>query len=78
MARQLVPSIRDRIGVLRDDPDRILHELNQFLYKRNQSIALQKGNEMIIATILNINSAGILQTDNGLFAPGDVQFVTGH
>ena len=78
VARQLVPSIRDRIGVLRDDPDRILHELNQFLYKRNQSIALQKGNEMIIATILNINSAGILQTDNGLFAPGDVQFVTGH
>lgn len=75
VARQLVPYIRDRIGILRDGQDRILNELNQFLYKRNQSVALQKGNETIIATILNINSAGILQTDNGLFAPGDVQFV---
>jgi BirA family biotin operon repressor/biotin-[acetyl-CoA-carboxylase] ligase len=75
LARSLLSTIKNRITILENDPDRIIHDYNQSLYKRNQSVALRKGNELLIATISAVDTDGILHTDNGSFHSGDIQFV---
>jgi BirA family biotin operon repressor/biotin-[acetyl-CoA-carboxylase] ligase len=78
MARQLVPSIQNRVNTLRKDPDQILVNYNQSLYKRNQPIALRKGRERVISTLIGVDASGLLLTDQGSFSWGEVEFVAGY
>lgn len=75
VAREMVPSVQNRISMLRKDSYRILLDVNESLYRRNQTVALKKGNELIVATIIDVDSAGILRTDAGVFSVGNVQFI---
>jgi BirA family biotin operon repressor/biotin-[acetyl-CoA-carboxylase] ligase len=74
IARRLVPSIQNRISLLRKDPGKILSEFNQALYKRNENLVLEKGNEMISTKIIGVNETGLLLTDMGSFTIGEVDF----
>ena len=74
-ARELVPLIQKRISMLRQNPDQVLSDLNKCLYKRNKSIALKKGDKVIITKILNVSEQGLLVTDAGLFNLGEVEFI---
>ncbi len=75
VARELVPAVQKRISLLRKDPDRILHDFNESLYKKNLTVRLKKGTELINATIISVDSMGILHTDSGLFGLGEVEFM---
>jgi BirA family biotin operon repressor/biotin-[acetyl-CoA-carboxylase] ligase len=72
IARELVPRIRNRIAVLKKDPDFILSDFNQNLYNRNKPVALKKGKELIIATILKVDAKGFLHTDTGVYDLGEI------
>jgi BirA family transcriptional regulator, biotin operon repressor / biotin---[acetyl-CoA-carboxylase] ligase len=74
-ARELVPLIENRISLLRKNPDQVLSDFNHHLYKRNKSVALKKGNEVIIAEIIGVNERGLLVTDTGSFNLGEVEFI---
>ena len=74
IARKLVPSIQNRISLLRKDPDKILSEFNQSLYKRNEYVLLKKVNELIATKIIGVNETGQLLTDMGSFTNGEVDF----
>jgi BirA family biotin operon repressor/biotin-[acetyl-CoA-carboxylase] ligase len=77
VARELVPAIQRRISLLRKEPDQILNALNRSLYKRNQSIILKKGNELMAVDLIGVNETGHLMTDNGAFNLGEIEFVVG-
>jgi BirA family transcriptional regulator, biotin operon repressor / biotin---[acetyl-CoA-carboxylase] ligase len=78
VARELVPAIQNGIQRLRKDPQQILGDYNQSLYKINQPIALRKEKELTIATLLGVDAAGRLQTSQGSFSWGEVEFVVNH
>ncbi|HEV3223625.1 MAG TPA: biotin--[acetyl-CoA-carboxylase] ligase [Puia sp.] len=71
-ARKLVHSIQNHISLLRMDPSKILIEFNQSLYKRNDSVVLKRGNELIVTKIIGVNENGQLLTDMGSFMNGEV------
>ena len=72
IARKLVPALQNRIVLLRKEPGKILSEFNQSLYKRNESVVLKKGNELIATNIIGVNKTGQLLTDIGSFTNGEV------
>jgi BirA family biotin operon repressor/biotin-[acetyl-CoA-carboxylase] ligase len=74
-AKGLVPVIQSRINSLRKDQDHILNGFNHSLYKRNQTIILKKGKDLIQARLLGVDIMGFLLTDQGSFGPGDVDFI---
>jgi BirA family transcriptional regulator, biotin operon repressor / biotin---[acetyl-CoA-carboxylase] ligase len=74
IARKLVPAIQNRIILLRKEPGKISNEFNLSLYKRNESVVLKKGNELIATNIIGVNETGQLLTDLGSFAIGEVEF----
>ena len=74
-ARELVPLIQNRISLLRKDQDQVLSDFNHYLYKRNKSVALKKGSEVVIAEIIGANEQGLLVTDSGSFNLGEVEFM---
>ena len=76
-ARELVPLIQNRIHFLRKNPDQILWDFNQFLYKKNQLVAIKKGNERFVTRLIGVDAMGSLLTDMGSFAPGAVQIIVG-
>jgi len=75
IARRLVPCIQKRIHALRENPEQALPEYNRFLYKKDQLLAITKGNEKMITCITGVDAMGYLITDLGSFAPGEVQWV---
>ncbi len=74
-ARQLAAIIQNRITQLRKDPDGILSDFNQSLYKRNQVIALKKEHELFVTRLERVDSRGILITADGSFGLGEVEFM---
>jgi BirA family transcriptional regulator, biotin operon repressor / biotin---[acetyl-CoA-carboxylase] ligase len=76
-AKELVPSIQNRISILRKDPDQILNDCNQSLYKRSELINLKKGNDLIETRLSAVDAQGHLLTENGLFDLGEVEFFAG-
>ena len=76
-ARELVPSIQQRIRLLRENPDQILRNFNEFLYKKNKPVAVKKGNERFITHLTGVDSMGALLTDMGSFAHGEAQLIIG-
>ncbi len=76
-ARELVPAIQNRISELRDQPDQILKDFNENLYRRNQTVLLKKGNDFIETLLKGVNGDGSLQTEYGEFALGEVEFTVG-
>ena len=77
IARELVPRIQNQISILRKNPDQILNDFNQFLYKRNQPIPLKRENEIIITEITGVNEMGHLITGDGIYNLGEVEFIVG-
>jgi BirA family biotin operon repressor/biotin-[acetyl-CoA-carboxylase] ligase len=75
VARKLVPAIQNRIVSLQKNPDQILRDYNHLLYKRKHPIALKKGTELIVATLIGTDHTGLLLTDQGSFSWGEVEFV---
>jgi BirA family biotin operon repressor/biotin-[acetyl-CoA-carboxylase] ligase len=75
VARELVPSIQNRITSLRKDPAQILLDYNEHLFKRNQPIALRKENELIIATLFGVDADGLLLTSQGSFTWREVEWI---
>ena len=75
VARELVPKIKNRIDILRQEPDLILKSFNEFLYKRNQCITLKKGNEVLITDLSAVDTMGYLITNDGMFKVGEIEFV---
>jgi len=78
MAHEMVPAIRNRISQLKGEPGKILEGYNQSLYKLQEPIALRYKKELIIATLLGVDAAGLLITSQGSFAWGDVEFIVNH
>ena len=75
MARQLVPSIQNRIThASQRSGSGILVNYNQSLYKINQPVGLRKGKERIISTLIGVDASGLLITDQGSFSWGEVEF----
>ncbi len=75
VAREMVPAIRKRIAKLRLNPDLILDSYNQFLYKKNQTVVLKKGNDRIETNLKGVDMSGLLLTDNGSFNLGEIEFL---
>jgi BirA family transcriptional regulator, biotin operon repressor / biotin---[acetyl-CoA-carboxylase] ligase len=75
LARALAAAIQVKIKLLGKDPERILNEFNDSLYKKNQSLILEQGNERINTTIQNVDAQGRLHTDHGSFDIGAVRYV---
>jgi BirA family transcriptional regulator, biotin operon repressor / biotin---[acetyl-CoA-carboxylase] ligase len=73
VAGKLVPAIQERISALRKNPDETLNGLNAFLYKRNQVVVLQKGNELLVTNLIGVNASGQLITGDGVFHYGEVE-----
>jgi len=72
IASKLVPAIQSYITLLRKQPGKILSEFNKFLYKRNESVVLEKEKELIATKIIGVNETGLLLTDMGSFTVGEV------
>ena len=53
----------------------ILNEFNQILYKRNESIVIKKGNELISTNLIGVKDTGELLTDIGSFAVGEIEII---
>ncbi len=75
VARELVPSIQNRIQLLKREPGQILEDYNEFLYKKNQPIALRVGSELVIVTLQGVDANGLLLTPQGPFAWKDTEWV---
>jgi BirA family biotin operon repressor/biotin-[acetyl-CoA-carboxylase] ligase len=75
VAREMVPAIRKRIAKLRSNPDLILDSYNHSLYKKNQKVALKKGNDRIETNLQGVDMSGFLLTDNGPFNLGEIEFL---
>ena len=75
VARELVPAIQNRIAQLRKYPENTLRDYNLVLYKINQPIALREKEELIIATLLGVDSSGLLLTSQGNFNWGEVEWI---
>ncbi len=75
VTKKLVPAIQNRIIRLRNEPSDILNEFNQILYKRNESIVIKKGNELISANLIGVKDTGELLTDIGSFAVGEIEIM---
>jgi BirA family biotin operon repressor/biotin-[acetyl-CoA-carboxylase] ligase len=78
IARALTPLIRERISILRKTPDQILHDFNDSLYKKEQVIALRKNDEIIVSVLNGVDPNGLLITKDGIFRPGEVDFIISH
>ena len=76
-AKVMVPSIQNRISILRKDPDQILTDYNQSLYKRNELIKLKKANDLIETRLTAVDARGHLHTENGSFELGEIEFFAG-
>lgn len=72
IARNMVFTIQSRITQLKKEPANILREFNLSLYKKNESVILRKGNELIATNIIGVSEAGHLLTDMGSFTIGEV------
>ncbi len=75
VAREMIPAVQTRIDQLRNDPMKILEDFNHVLYKNGETVALKKGDELIVATLKGVNEQGLLWTDAGTFTFGEVAFV---
>jgi BirA family biotin operon repressor/biotin-[acetyl-CoA-carboxylase] ligase len=76
-AKEMVPSIQNRISTLRKDPEQVLTDYNQSLYKRNELIKLKKGNDLIETRLTAVDAQGHLLTENGSFDLGEIEFFAG-
>jgi BirA family transcriptional regulator, biotin operon repressor / biotin---[acetyl-CoA-carboxylase] ligase len=76
-ARELVPAVQNRISILRLEPDKILSDINQNLYKINQPVQLKKGNRSMATNLIGVNKTGHLITGIGSFDLGEVQLTAG-
>jgi BirA family biotin operon repressor/biotin-[acetyl-CoA-carboxylase] ligase len=72
IARNMVFTIQSRITQLKKEPANILREFNLSLYKKNESVILRRGNELIATNIIGVSEAGHLLTDMGSFTIGEV------
>ena len=77
VARKLVPGIQEQISILHKTPDQILHRLNDSLYKKDQVITLKKNNELFVTVLKAVDSNGLLNTADGSFKLGEVEFIVG-
>jgi BirA family biotin operon repressor/biotin-[acetyl-CoA-carboxylase] ligase len=74
-ARGLVPAIQNRIRMLKNEPEHILEEYNESLYKRNQPVALKVKNEMIVDTLKGVDADGLLLTSQGAFTWNESEWI---
>jgi BirA family biotin operon repressor/biotin-[acetyl-CoA-carboxylase] ligase len=73
-ARELVPSVQSRIGILKAEPQIILRDYNTHLYRKNAPITLKKGENSFETRINAVDSMGLLVTDHGSFTSGEIAF----
>mgnify|MGYP001555019552 FL=1 len=78
LAGDLVKAIGAQIDVLKGDPGIILEMFNKSLYKRGEIIKLKQGNIQFETRIKRVNTAGLLEMEDGrAFKHGEVEFVFG-
>jgi BirA family biotin operon repressor/biotin-[acetyl-CoA-carboxylase] ligase len=77
VVRDLVPRIREKISILHKTPDQILRELNNALYMKDQVIGLRKNNELFVSVLKEVDSNGLLITEDGKFKSGEVEWLVG-
>jgi BirA family biotin operon repressor/biotin-[acetyl-CoA-carboxylase] ligase len=77
VARELAPKIQNQISILRKNPEQVLKDFNQFLYKKDQVIALKKGGELFVTVLKGVDANGSLITEDGKFTFGEVEFIVG-
>jgi len=75
IARELIPKVRNRIAGLQKDPERVLVNLNQYLFKKDQVVWLKKGNELFETILKSVDAHGFLITEKGRFAAGEISFI---
>ena len=78
IARELVGKIQNRIAVLRNNPDQILKDFNEFLYKKDEIIALRIKGELIVSALKNVEDDGRLVTEGGCYHLGEAEFLVNH
>lgn len=75
IARSLTYGIRERISILYKNPDQILLEFNNSLYKKDQIITFRKNDEIFVSALKGINANGWMITEDGIFKPGEVEWI---
>jgi len=73
-ARELVHTVQSRIRILKADPNLILKDYNTNLYKKNDWLILKKGEDFIETRVISVDSQGLLITEHGSFAFGEIAF----
>ena len=74
-AKELVPFVQMRIARLRVNPEEILMDFNQNLYKKDFTVDLKMGRDLFETRILGVDSKGSLLTTNGSFNWGEVEWI---
>jgi BirA family biotin operon repressor/biotin-[acetyl-CoA-carboxylase] ligase len=75
IARELVSKIQNKIAILRNNPDQILKDFNELLYKKDEIIALRIKGELIVSTLKNVEDDGRLVTEGGCYHLGEAEFL---
>jgi BirA family transcriptional regulator, biotin operon repressor / biotin---[acetyl-CoA-carboxylase] ligase len=75
LAWELIPKVRNRIARLQKDPEHVLVNLNQTLYKKDQVAWFKKGDELFETILKCVDAQGCLITEAGKFSAGEISFI---
>ena len=78
LAKELCRCLQQRYEQLQTDKQSVLHNYNEVLYKRNESVRLKKGNIIFNGIIKQANASGLLEVEGGLqpqFTFGEIEWI---